>query len=231
MKRWYKRAEAAPAGGGFGVALDGKPLHTPQRTLVVAPTEALARAIAGEWQEQGETIAPAEMRLTRLAATALDRIAPDPANAVSELEGYAATDLLCHRADGPDELRRRQDATWQPVLDWASGRYGAVLRVVEGVMPAAQPKAALEALRAAVAAFDPMPMSGLHGAATASGSLLLALALAEGWIDIDRAWEAADLDEAWQRAQWGDDPLAAKRRAGLEADLRAAARFLELLKG
>jgi chaperone required for assembly of F1-ATPase len=231
VKRWYKTASAVEAAGGWGVALDAKPLHTPQRTRVVAPTRALAEALAAEWQEQGETIALHAMRLTRLVATALDRIAPDPGPAVAEIAGYAATDLLCHRAGVPAELRRRQDAAWQPILDWAAARYGARLVAVEGVMPAAQPAAAVAALGAAVAALDAMRLAGLHGVVAASGSLLLGLAVVEARLDAASAWQAADLDEAWQRAQWGDDPLAVKRRAEVEADLRMAARFLALLRG
>ncbi len=230
MKRWYKQAAVAPRAGGFGVALDGKTLNTPMRAPVLAPTQALAQAIAGEWDAQGDTIAPAGMHLTRLAATALDRIGPDPSNAVAEIAGYAATDLLCHRAEGPDELARRQSQTWQPILDWAARRYGATLIAVQGVAPAAQPEAALAALRSAVAALDRFRLAGLHGVTVSSGSLVLGLALLEAHIDIERAWAAADLDEAWQRARWGDDPLAAKRRAGVEAELRAAARFLDLLR-
>ncbi len=230
MKRWYQQADAIPVAGGFGVALDGKTLNTPMRTPLVAPTEALARAIAGEWDAQGETIAPADMRLTRLIATALDRIKPDPSPAIAEIAGYAAADLLCHRAEGPDDLRRRQDAAWQPILDWAAQRYGAKLVPVAGVMPVAQPRAALAALTNAVAGFDAMRLSGLHAVTVSSGSLVLGLALVEAHIDIELAWAAVDLDEAWQREKWGDDPIAAKRRWGVEADLRAAARFLDLLR-
>lgn len=230
MKRWYQQADAAPEAGGFCIMLDGKKLNTPMRTPLVAPTEALARAIAQEWDAQGETITPAEMRLTRLTATALDRIKPDPGPAIAEIAGYAATDLLCHRADGTPELLRRQSQTWQPILDWAGQRYRAQLSAVQGVMPAAQPEAALAALRSAVAAMDHFRLSGLHAVTVSSGSLLLGLALVEAHIDIERAWAAAELDEAWQRERWGDDTLAARRRVGVEADLRAAARFLDLLR-
>jgi chaperone required for assembly of F1-ATPase len=229
VKRWYKRVVCVPAGGGFAVALDGKTLNTPMRAPVVAPTQALAQAIAAEWDAQGDVVAPAAMHLTRLAATALDRIGPDPSDAVAEIAGYAGSDLLCHRAERPAELVRRQDAAWQPILDWAARRYGARLAPVAGVIPAAQPRAALDALKQVVAALDHFRLAGLHGATISSGSLLLGLALLEAHADIDRVWEAAELDEAWQREGWGDDPLAAKHRAGVEAELRAAARFLDLL--
>jgi chaperone required for assembly of F1-ATPase len=82
----------------------------------------------------------------------------------------------------------------------------------------------------AVAEYDAMHLAGLLVATTAMGSVLLALALAERRIDIDRAWAASELDEAYQRETWGEDPLAAKRRTEIEADLRAAGRFLDLLR-
>lgn len=230
MKRWYKTAGMTPAEGGFAIALDGKPLNTPARTAVVAPTPSLADAIAAEWAAQGEEIKLFDMRLTKMAATALDQIRPDPTHAIAQIAEYATTDLLCHRADAPDDLRQRQEAVWQPVLDWAVLRYDAPLKVVTGVMPGRQTKAALTAIRLAVAEYDAMHLAGLLVATTGMSSVLLALALAERRIDIDQAWAAAELDEAYQREQWGLDPLAVKRRAELESDLRAAARFLDLLR-
>ncbi len=230
MKRFYKSAAAVPDEGGFAVALDDKPMNTPARKRLVAPTRTLADAVAAEWAAQGEEVKLATMRLTRLVATALDQILPDPTHAIGPIANYATTDLLCHRADAPADLRRRQDALWQPIVDWATLRYDAPLKVGSGVMPLRQSNQALTAIRLAVSEYDAYRLSGLLVATTASGSVLLALALAEGRIDIEQAWTAAVIDESYQREQWGDDPLAAKRRAEVEADLRAAARFLELLR-
>jgi chaperone required for assembly of F1-ATPase len=230
VRRWYRSADAVPADGGFAIVLDGKPLHTPARAPVVLPTRALADAVAAEWGAQGDAIRLPEMRLTRMAATALDQIRPDPTHAIAQIAEYATTDLLCHRAEAPEDLRRRQEALWQPVLDWAVLRYDAPLRVVAGVMPGRQSAQALAAIRTAVAAYDAMHLAGLLVATTGMGSVLLALALAERHIDVERAWAAAELDEAYQREKWGEDPLAARRRAEIETDLRAAARFLDLLR-
>ena len=52
MKRTYRRAEAIPVEGGYGVALDGKPISTPARRPVAVPSRALARAMAAEWEAQ-----------------------------------------------------------------------------------------------------------------------------------------------------------------------------------
>ncbi len=229
MKRWYREATLAAAEGGFGIVLDGKPLNTPARLPAIAPTRALAEAVAAEWAGQGEKIEPATMRLTKMLTTAIDQIRPDPAKVVGQVAEYATTDLLCHRAE-PGELRRRQDMLWQPILDWAVLRYDAPLKVVEGIMPGRPSSEALGAIRSAVAAHDPLRLAGILVATTTSGSILLALALAERRITADEIWAAADLDEAYQRERWGDDPIAAARRVEVEADLRAAARYLELLR-
>lgn len=230
MKRFYKTAGAAPEEGGFVVTLDGKPMNTPARKHLVAPTQALAEAVAAEWGAQGEDVVLASMRLTRMLATALDQILPDPTQAIGPIASYAGSDLLCHRAEAPADLRRRQDSLWQPILDWAALRYDAPLKVGAGVMPLRQSKEAMTAIRLALCEYDAYRLSGLLVATTSTGSVLLALALAENRIDADQAWAATDLDESYQREQWGDDPLAAGRRADVEADIRAAARYLELLQ-
>ena len=76
MKRFYKDTAVDTGDGGFRVLLDGRPMRTPAKTLLVVPTEPLAAAIAGEWQgipEKAE-INVSYLALTRLAATGLDRV-------------------------------------------------------------------------------------------------------------------------------------------------------------
>ncbi len=63
---------------------------------------------------------------------------------------------------------------------------------------------------------------------TLTGSALLALALAAGRLDVEAAWNAANVDEDWNMAQWGRDELALERRAVRFADMRAAATVLSL---
>src|ERR1700732_1558836 len=108
MKRFYTSVTMIPVEGGFGVELDGKALKTPAKGLLVLPTGALALAIAEEWDAQAETVQPHTMRLMQLASTALDRVAHHRAAVVEEAAGYAASDLLCYRAEAPDSLVARE---------------------------------------------------------------------------------------------------------------------------
>lgn len=228
-KRAYRGVAVVPLEGGFGIALDGKPVATPAKARLVLPSRALAEAVAAEWEAQGPEIDPLAMPLTRLAESAIDLVGPGRAELIARTAAYAATDLLCHRADGPAALVARQQAAWQPVLDWAALRYRAALKVTTGVITVEQLPAALEALRRAVAAYDDMQLTAVAAATAACGSLLLGLVLAEGRIDAEAASALSQLDEAYQSELWGEDEDAARRRQALRGDIAAAARFLILL--
>ncbi|HVC55673.1 MAG TPA: ATP12 family protein [Stellaceae bacterium] len=229
MKRVYQDVATRPADGGWGVALDGRPLRTPARGELVLPQAALAAAIAAEWAAQQAEIRPATMPLFRLAATALDRTAPQRDRVIAEAANYAGTDLVCYRAEHPPALAKRQHAVWQPLIDWATARYDAALAVTRGIVPIPQSPAALKAFAAAVAAQDDFRLTALHALTAACGSLVIALALLEDRIDAAAAFAAAQLDETFQIEAWGEDAEAAARRHALAADIAAAARFAELL--
>ncbi|HEX8263631.1 MAG TPA: ATP12 family protein [Allosphingosinicella sp.] len=229
MKRFYAHAAASPEEGGVAVLLDDRPVRTPGRNLLRVPTEELAEAIAEEWNAQGETVDPQTMPLTGLANAAIDRVVPDPAGFAATLAQYGESDLLCYRADGPRSLVERQERVWEPLLDWARTRFGVALETTTGVMHRAQPAETVERLGRAVAARGPFQLAGLSPLVTIAGSLLIALALAEGAIRLQAAWEAATLDEAWQAEQWGEDALAAAALANRRREFEAAYRFLTLL--
>ena len=57
-KRFYKEATVTPNGDQFEVMLDSRPVRTPARRPLAAPSRELAQAIANEWQAQTEVIDP-----------------------------------------------------------------------------------------------------------------------------------------------------------------------------
>ncbi|HEX9946735.1 MAG TPA: ATP12 family protein [Allosphingosinicella sp.] len=229
MKRFYKQAAVSPEEGGVAITLDGRPVRTPGRALLRVPTEELADAIAGEWNGQGEEIDPRSMPLTGLANAAIDRVAPDPTAFGRTLAEYGESDLLCYRADGPQSLVERQSRVWDPLLGWARTRFDIEIETTTGVMHRRQPSQTVERLGHAVAARSAFQLAGLAPLVTIAGSLIIALALAEGAIGLETAWDAAMLDEAWQAEQWGADPLAAASLENRRRDFEAAYLFLTLL--
>ena len=231
MRRVYREVRVAPAGAGWSILLDARTLQTPARTPLLLSQRSLAEAIAAEWHAQTEKIVPATMPLMGLAATAIDRIAPQPEHAIKEIVGYATTDLVCYRAERPADLVERQNGCWQPLVDWVTLRFDAPLRVTTGVVPKAQPSAAITAIRVAVESLDPFRLTALHSITTSCGSVVIGLAVLERRLDAEGAWQASQLDETFQIEQWGEDDEAAARRVALKRDVEATARFMELLRG
>jgi chaperone required for assembly of F1-ATPase len=245
MKRFYKEVSVsftsplvgevaaaarsgATAGEGYSILLDGRTIKTPKRASLAVPTQTLAEAVAEEWRSQGEEIRPPFMHLTKLANTAIDRVRGREAETADQIAAYA-NDLLCYRAEAPEDLAARQAEAWDPLLDWAAEHTGARLNTGTGVGYIVQPEETLAALHRAVSAYDAFQLAALHNAATILGSLVLTLALAESRLDAETAFALSQIDERYQAEKWGADPEASARTGALAAELSAAARFLRLL--
>ncbi len=228
-QRFYERAETASGPEGHAVRLDGKPVQTPARRPLAAPSLPLGQALADEWEAQRDKIDPAAMPLTRLANSIIDGVGDAPEPVKAEIEKYLASDLLFYRAVSPQPLRERQARLWDPVVRWAKETLGADFEIGEGVVHIAQPAAALAAAAAALP-HDPWRLGALNVITTLTGSALLALAMLRGRISADEAWDAAHVDEDWNMEQWGWDELALERRAFRRAEFDAAAKVLASLK-
>jgi chaperone required for assembly of F1-ATPase len=222
-KRFYRHAHIGEGAGegGFAVLLDGKPIMTPARRALAAPTPALAKYLAAEWDAQAEVIEPGRMPLTRLANAVIDAVADQAAPVAEEVAKYLGSDLLFYRADAPPGLVALQSRHWDPVLDWAHEKLGARFILVEGVVFSAQPDGAIAAARKVIPD-DPWKLGAVASVTTLTGSGLLALALSAGQLDVNAAWTAAHVDEDWQMAHWGRDEAAIVRRDYRFAEMQAA---------
>lgn len=222
-RRFWTSASAVPVEGGFTVHLDARPVRTPLKASLVVPTLALAKAIAAEWDAQDGKVNPETMPFTRTANSAIDKVAPQIDEVAAMLAAYGGSDLLCYRAEGPEDLVQRQAEAWDPILIWALEALGADLLVTEGVMHVEQPAEALMRLHQRVAALTPFQLAAFHDLVAISGSLVLALAVTGGRVTAEEAWRLSRIDEDWQISLWGEDEEAAevaalKRAAFLQAD-------------
>ena len=204
-KKFWKDATVSETEAGFAVLLDGRGLKTPAKTPVVAPTKAIAVAIAAEWDAQVDEIDPLSMPVTRWANAALDKVALQHAEVADMLAEYGGTDLLCYRAENPQELAQRQAELWDPILDWAADTLDARLIPVQGVMFQSQDAGALERLRLRTHRFSNFELAAFHDLVSLSGSLILAFAALEKLRPNEELWALSRVDELWQEEQWGRD--------------------------
>lgn len=170
------------------------------------------------------------MPLTQLAATAIDRIEGQRDGVIDALVAYGLTDLLCYRAQHPADLVARQDASWNPLLDWAAEALGARLVVTHDVFPQPQPPETTAALRRAVAPLTTLELAALSSVVQIAASLIIGLALVKGRLDAAQTFTAAMLDERYQAERWGEDAWASERTEALRAELAAAETFLRLAR-
>lgn len=227
-KRFWKEAQVVEAEGGFAVELDGRPVRTPLKSAMTLPSRAMAEAVAAEWDAQEGEIRPVSMPVTRAANAAIDKVTRQHREVAEMLAAYGDSDLLCYRADSPQELVERQAEAWDPLLDWADATFGARLIPVEGVMHAPQNPRALERLAAPVHAMDAFRLTAFHDLVGISGSLVIGLAAIHEVKDIGTLWRLSRIDETWQEEQWGIDEDARAQAAMKESDFYAAKRFHDL---
>jgi chaperone required for assembly of F1-ATPase len=205
-KRFWKEAQVTDhAEGGFAVLLDGRSIKTPAKRSLILPTRAMAQAVALEWDAQEGEIKPETMPVTKTANAALDKVLIQHGEVADMLAAYGDSDLLCYRADTPEELVARQEAQWDPILDWAAETLGARLEPRTGVIHKPQDEHALAALSARTHALDAFKLAAFHDLVSLSGSLVLGFAAIEKLHDIEALWDISRLDEIWQIEQWGVD--------------------------
>lgn len=230
VKRFYDSVTVEPQGQEFRVCLDSRPIRSPAKQAFVVSSKALAEAVAQEWAAQGEVVEPATMPLCGFVNVAVDHIGPNRAETIDTLAGFLDADLLCYRAVEPDELRARQDAGWQPLLDWLDSETSIQLRVTDGVLPVEQAPQCRERLMAFLEKSDSFALVALFKMVTALGSLVLGLAVLRGRLSGEEAFRLSQLDEIWQEERWGRDSEDQVRREAIKSEIVAAERFLRLIR-
>jgi chaperone required for assembly of F1-ATPase len=223
-KRFYKVAGTT----GNAVTLDGKPVMTPKRRALKAPNAQIAQAMAAEWDSQTDTIDPGTMPLTRLANVIIDGVADAPDAVRDEIVKYLGSDLIFYRADSPEALVANQNKHWDPVIAFARDTYGARFVLTQGIVHQPQPAEAIAAAAVTIPA-EPWKLGALAAIVTITGSALIALALAANALTPDAAWAAANVDEDWNMATWGEDAEVLARRAARRAEFDAAVLILEAM--
>lgn len=235
MDRFYKDVAVGPAvEGGYSVLLDGRPVRTPGKNLLRAPTQALADAVAAEWAAQDKTVVAASMPLTQILTTAADRIVYR-AEITQQLLQYLDGDLLCYRTAEPKPLADEQERLWGPWLLWFTQRFGQTLDTTTTLVRLDQPRPAHDAAKAYIEALDDHAFTAFHLASSVTGSLVLALALIDGALSADDAWACALCEELFYEKthdleKYGLDPIEEKRRNAMHADLNAVKTYLTLAR-
>ena len=229
-KRTWVNTTVKPRGLSFGILLDDEFLQTPKKNKVLLPTRELAQKVAKEWRQQKEIIDPTKMPYTRLANSALDTVKESFDTVVADVLHYGDTDLVCYRADSPEDLVKLQNKHWDPILDWAKNQFKIEVKITNGINYKAQDPVQLRKLSREISSYNFFTLTGFYDLVTISGSLLIALAVYYSHVSLKRGFDISFLDEDWQRKKWGQDEESIKNRANKFREFQIAYRFLKCLK-
>lgn len=228
---FWSEVRIMPVKAAYRIFLDDRALKTPGEAFVDLPTSVLAEAVAREWRglEKDSKIDPKHVPLTRFANTAIDKVVPQFEAVADMLSGYGETDLICYFAAQPDALIERQTKAWRPLLDWFAKTHGVDLQTTHGVMPVQQSPEVRTVCKACLQRYSSFELAALHDLITLSGSFVIGLAVAEGVLSVEGAWQAARIDEDWQIEEWGKDDEAAAAALDRETMFHTAKSVFDML--
>lgn len=167
-------------------------------------------------------------QLTKLSYTALDQVEEAREIIIESMLAYLHTDTICYMSEDP-ELEKHERKHWQPIIDWAKERFGCEVEVFTGVMPGDQSEETAELLGAHMQSYNNWQLAALMSFTTGYSSVLIALAVMEGRLNAEQAFDCAMAEEIFQNEKWGVDEEAEMRRAQIKAELLETERFLALL--
>ena len=205
QKRFWKSVHVVSSEAGYFIKLDDKILKTPAKRQMMLPTEALAKKVASEWDEQVEEIDPTTMPFTKSANAVMDKVSEQYEEVSSLLGEYGETDLLCYRADSPPELQKRQKTGWDPILKWAENIFKVQINCGIGIVYIPQNENLFSEIHRKISSLNIFELTAFYDMVSITGSLILGLAIINGRLSAEEAYQLSRIDEQWQLEQWGED--------------------------
>ncbi|GLU11379.1 hypothetical protein SLE2022_281320 [Rubroshorea leprosula] len=209
-KRFYKKVTTRESddGVGWSVMLDYRTLKTPSKRPLKLPTLALAKAIAAEWEyQQTDGIRPFMMPLMKLACTALERVPLTRTKIIENLMKKFNQDLVFCRAPDDNDLTScvhdRQVEKIDPLLDWLKSEFGFQPVVYSNFFGGKQEDGLINAVENLLKKTDDCELAAIDAIAAAAHSLVIALGIFRGRLQIDEAIELIRIEEDLQVDRWG----------------------------
>ncbi|CAN0901712.1 ATP synthase mitochondrial F1 complex assembly factor 2 [Linum grandiflorum] len=209
-KRFYKQVTTREAddGNGWTVMLDYRTLKTPSKRPLKLPNLSLAKAIAAEWDyQQTDGIRPFTMPLMRLACTALERVPITRPKIIDNLMKKFNQDLVFCRAPWDNNLTtdvyERQVDKLDPLLQWVKSEFGFKPVVYSSFFGGKQDEGLVKAIENLLKSTTNCELAALDALASSAHSLVIAVGIFRGKLDIEEAIELIRLEEDFQVDRWG----------------------------
>ncbi|AWP17417.1 putative ATP synthase mitochondrial F1 complex assembly factor 2 [Scophthalmus maximus] len=205
-RKFYQDVSISQGDGGiYEINLDRRKLKTPGGKLFTVPNEALAIAVATEWDAQRDTLKFYTMHLTTLCNTALDN--PTQRNEdqmIGAALKFLETDTVCYRVDEPHALVELQKNEWDPVLHWIENRYNVTIGSSSNILGPEIPNATKDTFRQHLNSYNFWSLTGLEYVITQLKSVVLSMAMIDRHLNVEQAVLLSRLEEEYQIQSWGN---------------------------
>ncbi|CAH2307732.1 ATP synthase mitochondrial F1 complex assembly factor 2 [Pelobates cultripes] len=204
-RRFYENVSISQGEAGFEINLDRRKLKTPAGKLFSVPSEALAIAVATEWDSQRDKIKFFTMHLTTLCNTALDNpTLRQKEQLINAALKFLETDTVCYRVEEPQSLVELQNNEWDPIIEWAEKRYNVLIGSSTFILGPSIPRETKDVFTRHLASYNSWALLGIEFIIAQLKSLILAMGVIDRALTVEKAVLLSRLEEEYQIGQWGN---------------------------
>ena len=214
----------------FEILLDKRILKTPMQKDLIFSNYKIAKETALEWDIDEKEINTENMVFYGLISTAIDKISNDKVSYIENVLGFINTDLICYRADRPNELIDLQNSSWNPIISFIKKYIDVELKFFIGVMPSKQSLEIFNRLKTLINSFSDIEISALHRMTNLTGSIFISICILKGDVLKNEAFELSFLDELYQAKNWGIEEESLDKRDKIAKELNRIISFVELIR-
>jgi len=231
MKKFWKKIEIRQSSSkNFHLLLDNNKLTTPMKKELVLPSEILVNEVLREWDQNSDNINIDDLVFYGVLSTAIDKVNLEKDAYVNDIIDFIDTDLICYRAESPNDLIALQNKSWNPILLLIEKYIDVKIKVFKGVMPSNQDQKVHTEIKKLISNLSDVQISVLHRITNLIGSIFLSLCILKKDLLKEDAFECSFLDELWQAKNWGHEEDALIKRNKIRLELNRLIHFVNCIE-
>jgi chaperone required for assembly of F1-ATPase len=226
IKRFYKDVSIKNTHGQYTILLDGREILTPKKNILVSPSLYCAKRILVEWESQEKFVDYNNMPITRVSFTVTDINKSELEEIISNIIYTLKADLILYRASHPKELHLRQRENWDHIVDYHYKINGYKFNKTDSIQYVLQPESSISGITKILNNYSDIENILIHNCTKILGSCLITLACKDNYINPEKSWVIANIDDTWQEEKWGKDDEKIKRQTLLKKDFLTYMEFI-----
>ena len=231
MRKFWKTVKVKKkSSNSYEILLDENVLKTPMKKKITIQNSKIAEEIYKEWNQDKNIVDTDAMIFYGIISTSIDKISNNRILYVNEILNFIDTDLICYRAEEPDDLVQWQSKNWDPILLKVEKYINNKIDVFKGIMPLKQNKGIKLKIIKFLTKFSDLEIIVLHRITNITGSVFLSLCILNNDLIKEKAFELSYLDELWQAENWGYEEEASNNREQINFELNRTIYFLDCLR-